>query len=196
MPRRIGTVLTQVNRPQRRNRIVALPCAGAHELSERQMPARSNSLEENFMNNLTRFNPFKSLSRLDPVADANDFFRSFGLRPSWPNLDAMPDIRLDVSEDDKAYRVKAEIPGVDKNDIDLSIDGNQIAITAEIKRESKKKEGEREICSERYYGKIYRAFSTPTDVDSAKAEAKYDKGVLSLTLPKKPNGQSRKVAIS
>ena len=148
------------------------------------------------MNTLTRFNPFKSLSRLDPAADANDFFRSFGLRPSWPTVDVLPDIRLDVSEDDKVYRVKAEIPGVEKNDIDLSIDGNQIAISAEIKRETKKKEGEREICSERYYGKVYRAFSTPADVDSTKAEAKYDKGVLTLTLPKKSNGHSRKVAIS
>lgn len=148
------------------------------------------------MNTLTRFNPFRSLSRLDPVAGADDLFRSLGLRTSWPTFDAVPDIRLDVHEDDKAYRVKAEIPGVDKNDIDLSIDGNQIAISAEIKREAKKKEGEREICSERYYGKVYRAFSTPTDVDSTKAEAKYDNGVLTLTLPKKSNGHSRKVAIS
>ena len=148
------------------------------------------------MSTLIRFNPFKSLSQLDPAAEAGDLFRSFGLRPSWPTFDVVPDIRLDVSEDDKAYRVKAEIPGVDKNDIDLSIDGNQIAISAEIKRESRRKDAEREICSERYYGKVYRAFSTPTDVDSAKAEAKYDNGVLTLTLPKKSNGHSRKVAIS
>lgn len=148
------------------------------------------------MSSLTRFNPFKSLSRLDPTADFEDFFRGFGMRPAWPNVDIVPEIRLDVSEDDKAYRVKAEIPGVEKKDIDLSIDGNQIAISAEVKRESTKKEGEKEICSERYYGKVYRAFSTPTDVDAAKAEAHYDKGVLSLTLPKKGNGQSRKIAIN
>jgi HSP20 family protein len=148
------------------------------------------------MTNLTRFNPFKSLSRLDPGTDFEDFFRSFGVRPSWSKIEVLPEIRLDVSEDDQVYRVKAEIPGVEKNDIDLSIEGNQIAISAEIKRESKPKEGERDIHSERYYGKVYRAFSTPTDVDSAKAEANYEKGVLTVTLPKKGNGQSRKVAIS
>jgi HSP20 family protein len=136
------------------------------------------------------------LSRFDPTADFDDLFRSFGMRPAWPKLETLPDMRLDVSEDDKAYRVKAEIPGVDKKDIDLSIEGNQIAITAEVKRDSKKKEGEKDICCERYYGKMYRAFSTPTDVDSAKAEAHYESGVLTLILPKKPNGQSRKIAVN
>jgi HSP20 family protein len=148
------------------------------------------------MTMLTRFNPFKPLSRIDPTTDFEDFFRSFGMRPTWSNLETIPDIRLDVSENDKFYRVKAEIPGVDKKDIDLSIDGNQIAISAEVKRESTKKEGEKEICSERYYGKMYRAFSVPTDVDASKAEAHYDNGVLTLTLPKKGNGQSRKIAVN
>jgi HSP20 family protein len=148
------------------------------------------------MTTLTRFNPFKSLSRLDPTADFEDFFRGFGARPAWSNLEMVPDIRLDVSEDEKAYRVKADIPGVDKKDIDLSIDGNQIVISAEVKRESNKKEGEKDICSERYYGKVYRAFSTPADVDGTKAEAHYENGVLSLTLPKKSNGHSRKIAVN
>jgi len=148
------------------------------------------------MNTLTRFNPFKSLSRLDPTADFEDLFRGFRLRPAWSNFEVVPEIRLDVTEDDKAYRVKAEIPGVDKKDIDLSIDGNQIAISAEVKRESTKKEGEKNVFSERYYGKMYRSFSTPTEVDAAKAEARYDSGVLTLTLPKKGNGQSRKIAVN
>ena len=148
------------------------------------------------MTNLTRWNPLKSLSRLDPAAEFDDFFRGFGLRPAWSNFEVLPDMRLDVSEDEKAYRVKAEIPGVDKKDIDLSIDGNQILISAEVKRDTKKKEGEKDICSERYYGKMYRAFSTPTDVDGTKAEARYESGVLTLTLPKKSNGQSRKIAVN
>jgi HSP20 family protein len=145
---------------------------------------------------LTQFNPFKSLARANPAADIDELFRSFGLRPAWSNLESVRDIRLDVSEDDKAYRVQAEIPGVEKKDIELSIDGNQIAISAEIRRESAKKEGEMDIHSERYYGKVFRSFSTPTDVDSTKAEATYDNGLLTVRLPKKSNGQSRKVAIS
>jgi HSP20 family protein len=148
------------------------------------------------MTTLTRFNPFKSLARIDPTAEFEDFFRGFGLRPAWPNFEAVPDMRLDVSEDDKVYRVKAEIPGVDKKDIELSINGNQIAISAEVKRESHRKESEKEVVSERYYGKLYRAFSTPLDVDGSKAEAHYENGVLTLTLPKKANGQSRRIAIN
>lgn len=148
------------------------------------------------MSTLTRFNPFKSFSRLGPTADFEDFFRGFGMRPAWSNFEVVPEIRLDVNEDDKAFRVKAEIPGVDKKDIDVSIDGNQIVISAEVKRESTKKEGEKEIFSERYYGKVYRAFSTPADVDANKADAHYDNGVLTLTLPKKGNGHSRKIAVN
>lgn len=148
------------------------------------------------MTMLAQFNPFKSMARVNPAADLDDLFRSFGLRPAWSNLESIRDIRLDVSEDDKAYRVKAEIPGVEKKDIDLSIDGNQIVISAEIRRESAKKENEVDICNERYYGKVYRSFSTPTDVDSTKAEANYDNGVLTVKLPKKANSHTRKVAVS
>jgi HSP20 family protein len=148
------------------------------------------------MTALTRFNPFKSMSRLDPTADFEDFFRGFGVRPAWSKLEMMPDIRLDVSEDAKAYHVKADLPGVDKKDIDLSIDGNQIAISAEVKRELRKKEDEKEIFAERYYGKVFRTFVTPTDVDESKAEAHYENGVLTLTLPKKSNGHSRRIAVN
>lgn len=148
------------------------------------------------MSEIAQFNPFKPLSRLDTLADTDDFLRSFGLRPSWSALDAVPDIRLDINEDDQAYRVKAEIAAVENNDMDLLIDGNKIAINAEIKHETGKKEGHRELCSERYYGKVYRAFSTPSDVDSTKAGAKYDNGVRTLMLPEKSNGHSRKIAIN
>jgi len=147
------------------------------------------------MTSLTRWNPFKSMAPVDLAPEFNDFFRGFGLRPVWPAAD-LPDIRLDVTEDDKNYIVKADIPGVTKEDIDLSVEGNQIAISAEIKRESKNKEGERDICTERYYGKMYRAFTTPMDIESAKAQARYANGVLTLTLPKKSNGHSRKIAVN
>ena len=147
------------------------------------------------MSNLTHWNPFKSLSRL-PGRDFENYFRGLGSPSIWANFETnAPDIRLDINEDDKAYRIKAEIPGVDKQDIDVSVDGNQVSISAEVKRESKKKDGEKEVCSERYYGQVYRAFSLPADVDSGKAEARYENGVLTMTLPKKSNGQSHKIAV-
>jgi HSP20 family protein len=147
------------------------------------------------MANLTRWSPFKSLSRFEQGSPFDDFFRGFGLRPQWSDLEA-PDVRVDVSENEGAYRVKAEMPGVDKNDIDVSISGNQVAISAEVKRESKKKDDERDICTERYYGQVYRSFSLPDEVDSSKASAHYESGVLTLELPKKGNGSARKLTIS
>ena len=150
------------------------------------------------MTALTHWNPFKGMTRYEPVTSFDDLFRGlgFGARPSWPELQTAPDIRIDVSEDDKSFHVKAEIPGVEKKDIEISVEGNQVAIGAEVKREAKKKEGEKEIYTERYSGKVYRAFTLPNDLDGAKAEAQYEKGVLTLTLPKKGNGSTRKIAVS
>lgn len=148
------------------------------------------------MANLTHWNPFKNLARIDPATPFDDFFRGFGLRPSFRDIDVAPDFRIDVNEDDKAYRVKAEIPGVTKNDIEISVEGNQVAISAEVKRETKKKEDEKELYTERYFGKVFRSFTLPTDLDSAKADARYENGVLVLTLPKKGNGATRKIAVS
>lgn len=148
------------------------------------------------MTTVTRWNPFKSLSRIDPIPDFDDFFRRSALRPFLSNLDVAPDVRIDVTEDEGAYQVKADIPGVDKNDIDVSISDNQVSIGAEVKRETKQQEGEREIVTERAYGQVYRSFTLPTEVESAKAEARYENGVLSLKLPKKANGTTRKLTVS
>jgi HSP20 family protein len=148
------------------------------------------------MTTMTRWNPFKSLSAIDPTADFDDFFRRSALRPFLSNMEVAPDVRIDVTEVEGAYQVKADIPGVDKNDIDVSISDNQVSIGAEVRRETKQKEGEREIVTERAYGQVYRSFTLPSEVDSSKAEARYENGVLSLTLPKKANGSTRKLTVS
>lgn len=146
------------------------------------------------MANLTRWSPFREMARLDPFRDVEEWFKDLRLRP-WQDA-ADPQIRMDVSEDVDAYTVKADIPGVDKGDIDVSIDGNQVAITAEIKRESKEEKEGKLLRSERYYGSVYRAFALPGDVDQEKAEARYDNGVLMLRLPKKAGGSARKLSVS
>ena len=148
------------------------------------------------MTTMTRFNPFKAMTRFDPIAGLDDLFRGLGTRPAWREFDVAPDVRIDVSENDKAYNVRAEIPGVDKQDIEVSVEGNQVAISAEVKREMKKKDNEKDIYSERYFGKVYRAFTLPSELDSTKADAHYEHGVLFLTLPKKSNGGTRKIAVS
>jgi HSP20 family protein len=101
---------------------------------------------------------------------------------------------MDVAEDDGAYTVYAEIPGVKKDDINVTIDGNQVAITADVKPNQQDK-GEKVLRSERFYGKVYRAFSLAQDVDEASAQAKYNDGVLELRLPKKAAVSARKLSI-
>ena len=140
------------------------------------------------MASLTRYSPF------DETFD--DLFKGFFVRPmSLDNQHAMQQVRMDVSEDDGAYVVRAEIPGVKKEDINVTIEGNQVAITAEVKHDREEKKGEKVLRSERFYGKVYRAFSLAQDVDEAGAQAKYSDGVLDLRLPKKAVESARKLTI-
>jgi HSP20 family protein len=105
-------------------------------------------------------------------------------------------MRIDVSEKDDAYQVKADIPGVKKEDINVRIDGNVVQIDAEINREKETKgNGGKVLRSERYWGNISRTFSLAQDVDDSKVQAKYADGVLSLELPKKASAASKKIAI-
>lgn len=111
-------------------------------------------------------------------------------------LERAPQIKVDLSESDDNYTVKAEIPGVRKEDIDVRIDGNQVTIGAETKKETEEKQGERVLRSERHYGYASRSFALASDVDDAKSVAKYNNGVLELTLPKKASRSQKKLAIA
>jgi HSP20 family protein len=135
------------------------------------------------------------LTRYAPFADAgcDDLLRGF-FKPVRAER-APVAIKLDVAEKDGAYVVHAEIPGVAKDDIQVSIEGNQVTIGAEVKRETEKKDGGRVIHSERHYGSTYRSFTLPADLDEAASAAKYENGVLELTLAKKPALAGRKLTI-
>jgi len=139
------------------------------------------------MNQLTSYDPF-----VDTGID--ELFRGF-FRPVRLERTAPETIKMDVTEQNGAYLVKAEIPGVAKEDIQVSIEGNQVTIGAEVKREKDVKDGERMLRSERYYGRVYRAFALAQDVDQEKAQAKYENGVLELTLPKKAATSTRTLAV-
>jgi HSP20 family protein len=104
-------------------------------------------------------------------------------------------IKVDVKENDKSFTVLAEIPGVSKEDIHVSIDGNVITLSADVKQQDTQTKDDKVLRSERYYGSVSRAFSLPQDVDATQAKAKCDNGVLSLTLPKKSNGGSQRIHI-
>ncbi len=122
-------------------------------------------------------------------------FRRF-LAPFGAEIDTSPlRMRLDISETPEAFEVKADLPGVHKEDINVRIHGNVVQIDAEVKREKDARSGDRVLRSERYQGSISRSFSLAQDVDDARVEARYDQGVLKLTLPKKAQDPSRKVQI-
>jgi len=141
------------------------------------------------MLNITRFNPledtFENLFRGLPV-----------WIPSPERRAAAPaQFRMDVTENDKEYQVLAELPGVKKEEISITINGNEVAISAEVKQEKVVKNGDTLLCAERFYGTIKRAFSLGQEVDEASAQAKYNDGVLELTLPKKAAAAAKRLAV-
>ena len=143
------------------------------------------------MSNLTRYDPFS----MEPVSDLfQGLFRPMRgtLAAEESELSAM---KLDVTENDKAYTVKAELPGVDKKDIDVKIDGNVVSIHAKVDRKTEQKEGDRVIRRERYSGSFARTFSLASDIDESSANAQYQDGVLTLTLPKKAATEQKRLQI-
>ena len=143
------------------------------------------------MYDITRFEPFSGLARLDPFMDAGDLLNKFATRQFFrTGMEIEPQMKMDVMEADGKYLVKAEIPGVNKDDIRINIDRNRVSISAELKQE--KGTGKRVIRSERSYGMASRSFSLADEVDQSGVEAKYNNGVLELTLPKKPGGATRR----
>ena len=130
----------------------------------------------------------------------DDFFKDiapgFYVRPlHGDGVPAPSQIKVDVKETDGGYTVQAEVPGVPKEDIQVSIDGNVVSLRAEVHQHDQKTEGEKVLRSERYFGSVARSFQLPVDVDAAQAKAKYDNGVLTLTLPKKQGGSAQRLSI-
>ncbi|WP_312791599.1 Hsp20/alpha crystallin family protein [Diaphorobacter nitroreducens] len=130
----------------------------------------------------------------------DDFFKDFApgfyVRPlHGDGLPTPSQIKIDVKEDDATYTVHAEVPGVPKEDIHISIDGNVVSLRAEVRQHDEKKEGEKVLRSERYFGSVARSFQLPVDVDAAQCKAKYDNGVLTLTLAKKQGNKTQRLTI-
>jgi HSP20 family protein len=141
------------------------------------------------MANVTRFDPFNEL--------VDDLFKGFFVRPvAYEGRgDAPVRMKVDVAEANGAYTVTAELPGVRKEDIQVTIDANQVTLSAEVKREREVTQDERVLHSERTYGKATRSFTLPQEVDEAKAEAKFRDGVLELKLPKKAAAARKQISI-
>jgi HSP20 family protein len=128
------------------------------------------------MANIRRFDPFP--------ASLDDFFKGTFLQPVRLDMgEPEMQIKINVTRSDGAYAVEAEMPGVRKEDIRVTVDGGMVTIAGEVKKEKEEKKGEQVVRSERYYGKIERSFSLPQDIDEAGVTAQYADGVLKLNLP-------------
>jgi HSP20 family protein len=126
------------------------------------------------MTNITRFDPFDIT--LEPF---DDLMKGFFRPVRFEGQPQQMQIKMDVKD----------------NDIHVSIDGNQVSISAEVKKEKEEKEGEKVLRSERYYGTISRSFSLGSDIDDSAAEAKYADGVLELMLPKKATNAAKQLTV-
>ena len=138
------------------------------------------------MSALTRFEP---IDQMFP-----DFFRRFAL-PTRLVDDAPGEIRIDVTEKDKDYEVRAEIPGAKKEDIRVQVDGNFVSISAEIKKDREEKSAGRVVLKETYYGSASRGFTLAHEIDAKSVVAKLEDGVLKLTLPKREGGGAKAIEI-
>jgi HSP20 family protein len=142
------------------------------------------------MNALTRFERFDDMFP--------EMFRRWMRPMATAGFEGPGEIRIDVTENDMGYEVRADVPGAKKEDIRVSIDGNYVSISAEVKREKeeeKKAKGERTLVKELYYGSASRGFSLPFEVDEKTSIAKYEDGVLKLSLLKKREASSRTLKI-
>ena len=140
------------------------------------------------MANLIRYEPYEL--GLEPF---DDLLRGLFRPVHWEK--ELPQLKIDVKEDDKTYTVHADLPGLKKEDIKVTIDGHLVTVSAETRRESERKEGEKVLRRERYFGTVSRSFSLDSEVDEAAASAKYTDGVLELSLPKKATASQKRLEI-
>jgi len=140
------------------------------------------------MQNFTSYDP-----RTDTGLD--ELFRGFfkPVRVEGPPTPIM--IKMDVTETENGYLIHSEMPGVNKEGIDVAVEGNQVTITAEVRQEWEKKEGDRMLRNERYFGNIYRSFTLPAELDESASVATYNNGVLELKLVKKAAAPGKRLAV-
>jgi HSP20 family protein len=101
---------------------------------------------------------------------------------------------FDVIENEQNFEIRADMPGLAKGDVDITVTGNQVQICGERRSETKPEDSRYHVY-ERYYGKFMRAFTLPAGADADNIDANLDNGVLTLTIPKKEGAKSRKISL-
>lgn len=140
------------------------------------------------MNNL---NPFISRGLLDTL-----FQDMPGYLVKPLHGDPLPaQIKVDVKEKPEEFVVQAEIPGAGKDNIQVGIDGNVVSISAKVTQIDTESKEDRVLRSERYFGEVSRSFQLPCDIDEAASKARYNDGVLTLSLVKRQKQGGQRIAI-
>lgn len=146
------------------------------------------------MTTLTRWEPFREMATLRDAMDRffdDPFMES---RRFWPlRLDKF-ELAVDVSEEDDAYVVKASVPGVKSDDVEVTVADNILTIRGESKEEKETKEKDYYL-RERHYGSFSRSLTLPVTVEADKVEATQDNGVLTLRLPKSEEIKPKKISV-
>jgi len=145
------------------------------------------------MANIPRHNPLE-----DIFNSINDIGRGFLVRPlssGHAAAQATSSIRIDVKEDANSFAIKADLPGVRKEDIQVDVDEDVVSIRAEARDEKEEKQDGKVVYSERSYGMASRSFTLPGPVDKQNARAEYKDGVLTLVLPKKSGAGGKRISI-
>lgn len=145
------------------------------------------------MTNMTRQGTYGVRDPFEAADPFDNLFRGF-FRPVQADK-AMPQLRMDVTESSESYRVHVDMPGVNKDEIQVSIDGNTVSISAEVKRQAEQKEGDDVLRRERYSGRVSRSFALENELDEEQASARYQDGVLELVLPKKAATAAKRLTI-
>ena len=125
----------------------------------------------------------------------DEFFAPFARGTPLLSQEGTASPRLDLNETDKTFEIQAEMPGVKKDDVKVSIDHQRVTIEGECRTANERREGENVVYSERSARKYMRSFMLPSEVDDTTAEAKLENGILSLSLPKKQGSEARRLTI-
>lgn len=134
--------------------------------------------------NLTRYNQPSALGLFEPFRALEELLRDTGMDPFWPSTELSAGIRMDVQETEQSYDIRADMPGLKKEDIKVAVDGRQVSLSAQAEQAGEGAQGGM-LWRERHAGQWQRSFTLPQEVDDSQAQARYEDGVLHLTLPKK-----------
>jgi len=146
--------------------------------------------------NIARYTPRSDMIRpgMGMFPEMGNLLRQFSLAPVLRELEQAPRMKVDIEENDQSYTLRADVPGANTEDITVTLDGNTVAITANVEQQRSDQQGNM-LLSERVYGEEYRVFTLPQDIDESKSEARMENGILVLTLPKKTGASAKKLDI-